>query len=288
MPKAERLNYFLGKEILDMHTTSWCIPSWIKRLAWCEICPYCNTSLNVTYSGFKEDNNGETWGLSRHDCEACGWWRTNKWPDHYFLGYCKIGILHTTSMNLTDSIYQGLGKLDDELALIQPLSPVQFEKAVASILGTYYDCDVVHVGRSNDGGIDLILLNSNLGFIPVQVKKRQTRKSESVRLIREFRGAMLLKGVDKGVIVTTASKFSNQAVDASCPRAEHLVQQTIDLIDARRLLEIIKVIGCDKVAQSGERFIPLYRYSCTEPPSFPAQIPEYGPLYPAFESSNTD
>jgi hypothetical protein len=101
---------------------------------------------------------------------------------------------------------------------------------------------VLHTGKSGDGGIDLILLDSNDGNIPIQVKRRtKTRKAESVTIVRELRGAMVLSGHDEGMIVTTAPRFSKPAVEASQPHPEHLVPQRINLVDCRRLLDIIGV-----------------------------------------------
>jgi hypothetical protein len=126
------------------------------------------------------------------------------------------------------------------------MEPTRFERFVGDLLAAHLSCDVVHCGKSHDGGIDLILADSDIGHIPIQVKRRSTPGSvESVSLVREFRGAMLLKGYDRGILVTTADHFSNEAIEASTPSPQDLVEQCIDLIDCRRLLDILNVVARD-------------------------------------------
>ena len=92
-----------------------------------------------------------------------------------------------------------------------------------------------------------MLLDSNSGMIPVQVKTRQSGTAvESVRLVREFRGALLLAGASKGIIVSTAHHYSKESKIASQPKPEHLAPQEIDLIDCKRLLDILGVIDASK------------------------------------------
>ncbi|MBV9228639.1 MAG: hypothetical protein JOZ18_04930 [Chloroflexi bacterium] len=53
---------------------------------------------------------------------------------------------------------------------------------------------------------------------------------------------MLIFGHDRGMIVTTADHFSKEAVDLSEAKPGHSIPQYIDLIDCRRLLDIMSLI----------------------------------------------
>ena len=77
------------------------------------------------------------------------------------------------------------------------------------------DCEIKLVGKSHDGGKDLILLNGeNQTF--VQVKRRtQANKVEGVSCIRDLIGASIIGEAKACVFVTTANHFSKPAQDAA-------------------------------------------------------------------------
>jgi len=215
-----------------------------------ESCPFCRTKLIRRYDEFgvddyyKEEFAWESWA-----CLACGWWWEGTLPERsYSRGVTKAAILKAS--NAPESLLQGIDEVRKNSAKLFEMHPTKFELFVGDILSEFYKCEVVHCGKSHDGGVDLILLNSDDGYTAVQVKRRaDPKKVESVSLVREFRGALLLAGQDRGVIVTTAHHFSKEAVEASTPAPEHLAPQTIDLIDCRKLLEIMhSVVSVDEVS----------------------------------------
>ena len=215
-----------------------------------ESCPFCQTKLIRRYEEFgvddyyKEEFTWESWA-----CLACGWWWEGTLPEHSFSrGVTKAAILKVSSA--PESLVQGIDEVRKNSAKLFEMHPTKFELFVGDILSEFYKCEVVHCGKSHDGGMDLMLLDSDDGYTAVQVKRRANPKSvESVSLVREFRGALLLAGQDRGVIVTTAHHFSKEAEKASTPAPEHLVPQTIDLIDCRKLLEIMhSVVSVDEVS----------------------------------------
>jgi hypothetical protein len=177
-------------------------------------------------------------------CLSCGWWWEGTLPGHSWSRGCTLaGVLHKTQ-SLPEPMREGLKQLRNNSARLYRMEPTRFEKFVQDLMSAYYSCEIVHCGKSHDGGIDLLLLDSDAGRIPIQVKRRSRPGSvESVSLIREFRGALLLSGYDRGIVVTTADHFSEEAIEASLPRPEHLVYQEVDLIDCRRLLQIIQALS---------------------------------------------
>ena len=207
-------------------------------------CPFCGTQLRQRYSEFAIDpywNEGflhESWA-----CIACGWWWHGTLPDHsYSIGDTYVAVLRLTP-SIPPELVAGIAEVRANTERLFAMDPTKFELFVGDILSAFYKCEVVHCGKSHDGGVDLILLDSDLGKIPIQVKRRSKPKSvESVSLVREFRGAMLLNGHDRGKIVSTADHFSPEAVEASTPKPHHLVSQEIELINCRRLLDIMDLL----------------------------------------------
>jgi len=211
-------------------------------------CPFCGTELQQRYSEFVIDswsNEGfqhESWA-----CPACGWWWHGTLPNHsYSTGYTQAGLLHKTP-EIPSALVAALSEVRENTERLFTIDPTKFEVFVGDILSAFYKCEVVHCGKSHDGGIDLILLESEDGHIPIQVKRRSKPGSvESVSLVREFRGAMLLKGHDKGKIVSTADHFSPAAVEAATAKPDHLAPQEIELVSCRRLLDIMGLLCSSK------------------------------------------
>jgi hypothetical protein len=105
------------------------------------------------------------------------------------------------------------------------------------------DCEAIHVGGPNDGGIDVVLILGDRRYV-VQTKRRAGTAAESVASIREFVGAMVLADELRGIFVTTAQKFSTQATAAAALAVDRNVVEYIDLVDPGRLLAV-----CDLAAK---------------------------------------
>jgi restriction system protein len=95
------------------------------------------------------------------------------------------------------------------------------------------------VREMGDGGVDVILLESNRP-IAIQVKRRERPdKSERVSCIREFIAAMQLNDYYEGMYVTTAENFSSAASrEAELAVGKRLIMKC-ELIDKGRLLDMI-------------------------------------------------
>ena len=114
-----------------------------------------------------------------------------------------------------------------------------FEKLVVDLLiamgygGSWEDAGEV-TGGPGDGGIDGIINQDKLGLdvVGVQAKLRTTENSVGPSVINEFVGALRLKGLGKGVIITTASFSSN--AKASAERSDN---PKIVLIDGDQLAQ---------------------------------------------------
>jgi len=102
-------------------------------------------------------------------------------------------------------------ELPKRIENIHGIHPKKMQELVKAILSGVYHCDVRQLGYTHDGGIDLILLESD-SPIAVQVKRREhPSHTEGVSGIREFLGASLIREFKDLIYVTTAHKFSKSA-----------------------------------------------------------------------------
>jgi restriction system protein len=82
------------------------------------------------------------------------------------------------------------------------VNPAFFEQVVASVYRDIGYKNVRVTGRSNDGGIDIVMEGPNDSLVGVQVK-RYKDKIEAEQ-IRAFTGALLLKDMTSGIFLTTS------------------------------------------------------------------------------------
>jgi len=219
-------------------------------------CPYCKTKIKISYNppNYSDFDFEEIYvGL----CENCGWWETDeslKYNNEDEVGRSihRRGILKEFNFYELETPLEQIRKyISQNPDKITSLTPMKLEKFVASVFKEFFSCEAINVGGPNDKGIDVILLNGDYNCA-IQVKRRtNSLKSESVIGIREFIGAMILNSFPKGIFVTTAHKFSKQAVLASTEITKLSNIEFIELCDSNRLIDI-----CKQVVKSE---IPIWR-----------------------------
>ncbi len=146
-----------------------------------------------------------------------------------------------TSEKSIEEKYQEIRKklAAELLQKIKHNTPTFFEKLVVDLLvamgygGSWEDAGEV-TGGPGDGGIDGIINQDKLGLdvVGVQAKLRTTGNNVSPSVINEFIGALRVKGLSKGVIITTASFSSNAKTSA-----ERSDNPKIVLIDGEQLAD---------------------------------------------------
>jgi hypothetical protein len=92
-------------------------------------------------------------------------------------------------------------------------TPAGLEQVVSDILrANYQQAEVIHVGRPDDGGVDVIFVDAGGPTWLVQVKRRSKPGSaEGVSTLRNLLGAMILERSLRGLVVSTADRFSMRA-----------------------------------------------------------------------------
>jgi restriction system protein len=102
--------------------------------------------------------------------------------------------------------------LNSNQKLLDKIDPFKAEHVVAQLLSDALACEVRVLGGRKDGGVDAFVIVGNQTSTIVQVKWHQVSgKAESVKVIRELVGTLLVKGVPKGILVTTRPRLSHAA-----------------------------------------------------------------------------
>lgn len=113
------------------------------------------------------------------------------------------------------------------------------ERLVQSVFRDHFQTDVKHIGKSHDGGVDLLMLLGENPYI-LQVKRRKSPgKTEGVSCIRELLGATLLNGGKNSIFVTTADHFSSAAKNAAQNAVTKSIVNSFDLINGPDFISML-------------------------------------------------
>lgn len=146
-------------------------------------------------------------------------------------------------MEALDSAYQQVNatlgsQLMDE---VMKLSPSEFEKLVVKLLlrmgyGSGIDEAGMVTQKSNDGGIDGIIKEDQLGFSNIYIQAKQWATDQTVGKpeIQKFVGALTGQQAQKGLFITTA-KFSAGALQY----AGNLLGTKVVLVDGTALTKLM-------------------------------------------------
>ena len=132
--------------------------------------------------------------------------------------------------------------------LLYSFNPTRFEKFVADVFrANYTNTEIVHVGKPNDGGIDVLLIDAEMEQWLIQVKHRETQNStEGVSTIRDILGAMVVKGARRGIVVSTAKRFSRYAIQAAAKAEVGPHRMTVQLVDSGIFNKMLDPILLDR------------------------------------------
>lgn len=214
-------------------------------------CPYCGSDLQQQYFYARDDSHtisGEWIGQIEtiNYCPNDGWWQHKIYEEQSvqsknWCSFIHEGILKSYDLTsrtvpisvLNDYIYKNPEKIVD-------IHHRKMEELVSSVFSDFYHCEATVVGKSSDGGVDVILVDSDQPIM-IQVKRRQSIKStESVSGIRDLLGATLLKQSKGCMFVSTANKFSRDAEKTAARSIELGLVQRYDLINYEEFISMLK------------------------------------------------
>ena len=145
-----------------------------------------------------------------------------------------------------EAIERALKELDDILAdelmiEVMKLSSSDFERLVIKLLlkmgyGGGIEENAVVTSVANDGGIDGIIKEDQLGFSSIYIQAKQWATNRTVERpeIQKFAGALQGQQASKGLFITTA-RFSSGAKEF----VNNLYGSTIVLVDGMQLMKLM-------------------------------------------------
>jgi restriction system protein len=118
-------------------------------------------------------------------------------------------------------------------------TPEFFERLVLTLVqkmgyGGLADDAAQHTGRRGDGGIDGIIHEDALGLDPIYLQAKRYKGSVPDNEVRDFIGALAIRGGRKGVFITTGRFAENAKAHARTSQ-----QQRIALIDGPSLAALM-------------------------------------------------
>jgi len=212
-------------------------------------CRFCKSNLqNSTETGNSADSSIEV--ITVRLCPNCGWWDFEEElplekideKSYRAKSVHRRAVLREYSVAGSEAPIESLRQyIVRHPHQLPNVSPKQLEKLVGTVFSEFMNCEAVHVGGPNDKGIDIILIDGVRRYV-IQVKRRQAmRQAEGVSGIREFLGAMVLNGAVRGLFVSTASRFSPNAVTTARKAQKLGIIEYIDLVSAQRLIEVCEL-----------------------------------------------
>lgn len=220
-------------------------------------CPFCGTSLKEVFIGMKSGTMGTDLFYERQvfECPKCFWWT---YKTHFSDSDDSIGSINA---DYTDTRYYAIAKkfdiadkflpidvlkyeLQKRKDILYNIDPYKLEELCQDILKGIFDCEVLHVGQTGDGGKDLIVLASDDPIL-VQIKRRQNPNSvELVKGIREFIGTLFIEDRRSGIYISTAERFSAGA------------KNTVTNLLNQRKLDYFQFIDYDKLCSLIDTTLP--------------------------------
>lgn len=198
-------------------------------------CPHCKHSLRIRDVHIDDIVDGNSTIMFNSDvtlysCPQCAYWQ------FFERNWCHLPFVRTPLITAASS---KLSEYSPELpegtaseiskhiranpTLWNSINPERLERLFASIIrSNYQHCEVIHTGRTGDGGVDVLFIDDNNKKWLVQVKRREkSRSSEGVKTFRNLLGAIFLHEAKYGIFVSTADHFTTAVHDAR-NQAEHL------------------------------------------------------------------
>jgi restriction system protein len=202
-------------------------------------CIYCRHTM-VRFNG-QQQGDSET-SVYVDACQTCGWWLVSRGESSWicddfhweYRTYLKRAAAVLRNLEASD-ISLPIGHIQQLLLarydLRFTLHPRRYEDLVGGVFREF-GYEVRATSYSRDDGIDLFVFDGEDGVIGVQVKKH--RDKIKVDQIREFAGALVLKGLTRGIFVTTSDY--TRGSKAVVPRYKER-GLAIELIDASGFLD---------------------------------------------------
>lgn len=231
-------------------------------------CPFCKKIINNSI--YYKQNNKISWCRaieyeSVNQCPECGWWEHK-----YTFSSDEIDEgIRATTVELSQAVLRRYNDNSKSVPIqvlnkyitqnpekIYGINDKKMEELVACVFKDFFDSEIMIVGKSHDGGKDLILIDGEEKTF-VQVKRRtQASKVEPVSSIRDLIGASILGDAKSCIFVSTADHFSKNAVNAAEKVVRDKKFDSFDLIDYHRFVSMLN-LKKDKFPNEWEKLLKV-------------------------------
>lgn len=223
------------------------------------ICPFCHqVATNVVHSKSKREY--PEWLFGSFDqfenvvqCPNCGWWEysyrnaSDAIQDGIRASDLKIvtAVLKKYDIGSKKVPIDILRKyIEENPDKIYGIHTSKMEELVRDVFSDFYPtCEAKLVGKSHDGGKDVILIEDDGQRFFVQVKRRTDKHAtEAVSFVRDLLGASLVEDNVKGCIfVSTADHFSKPAKEFAKKAVDKRRVDSFELVDCSHFLGMMEL-----------------------------------------------
>jgi hypothetical protein len=223
-----------------------------EPLAGASACIWCSAAIALERSTYARiaDATDWKWQYVAARCPECGWWalRYEEAPglediDSYF-NYA-YGILREFDPFALDAPMSAarefLARHPKHLARFDPY---RFEDLMLACLrDAHPDAEIVKLGGRRDGGIDLKLALTDTGPVLIQLKlrTRDFTSPEGVDVVRSLHGVMLREQIFRGMIISTAPRFTADAHKEAQAVERHLEGYSMDLLPLADVIDLLQL-----------------------------------------------
>lgn len=202
------------------------------------LCPYCAEPLAKEHQEVAERSTFYVEALM--SCRICGFWQLHS-NDSLMGRYWTVPYARGFQPELqTPALVQLSREIQNAPEKIYGLGPTRFEVLVGGILADFFDCEVKHVGRTGDGGIDLMVLDADDPLL-VQVKRRtRADATEGVEVVKNLFASLYAVGSNRGMLVTSAQRFTRGAKSWVRLPALRDSGYELDLVDIERVIDMTR------------------------------------------------
>jgi hypothetical protein len=193
------------------------LSDWGRRL-----CPYCGIVLRS--AGLDEVAPlDEAWNFNRsyvlRACARCTYWEFfGSEGGNRCMDPTTVVLARAVARKFSAAVPEGCASELAQYLRRHPdswhrCSPARVERLVAEIFrSNYRTCEVRHVGRPGDHGIDIVFIDGEGVQWLTQVKHHlRPGRKEGFRTIQSVLGTLALEGQGHGIVVSTADSFTREA-----------------------------------------------------------------------------
>jgi hypothetical protein len=188
-------------------------------------------------------------------CPSCGWWLLLSYFNNNDIidpgwSAAACGVLWQSSGDAAteSSLVQLRSFLSRRPDHVAHTNSTAFELLIRDCLRDRYpDAVVEHVGGTGDGGVDIVFARLGETSTVVQVKRRQRLdKPEGVSVVRELHGVMFRDDLTRGMVVSTAPRYTagaHEEVQRAAATTERYQMDLLAMADVEELLNLRPAVG---------------------------------------------